>query len=315
MKEEIGVKKAKWIFGSLFVGASSLLAMSYGLYKIAFSVPKKCADPYDGIDRGAFADYKHDIRTMIETVSKIPYEDVYTNSEDGLRLHAKYYETVPGAPVEILCHGYHGTGYRDFCGGLQLALKRGHNALLIDQRAHGESEGKCLTFGIMERKDCLSWVKYIVERCGEDTKIVLVGISMGAATVTMATELELPDNVVAVIADCGYSSPEEIIRKVMKDSKYPQCLYPILKLSAKLYGHFDLGEASSEEALHSSKIPVLFIHGEADDFVPCEMTRRNYDACASKKTLITVPEAGHGLSYLVDLDKYTEAIDKFLSEV
>ncbi len=309
------MKKSKWILGILTVGTSSLFSMAYGFYKMAFGVPKKCADPYEGIDRGAFAAYKQDIRAMIDTVSDIPYEDVYTISEDGLRLHAKYYETTPGAAVEILCHGYHGTGYRDFCGGLQLALKRGHNALLIDQRAHGESEGKCLTFGIMERKDCRSWVNYIIDRCGEETKVILVGISMGAATVTMATELELPDNVVAVIADCGYSSPEEIIRKVMKDSKYPQCLYPILKLGAKIYGHFDLEETSSEEALRSSKIPVLFIHGEADDFVPCEMTKRNYEACASKKTLLTVPQAGHGISYLMDLDKYTKTVDEFLEGV
>ncbi len=309
------MKVMKWILGSIISGITVIGAVSYACYRMAFSVPKKCADPYDGIDKGAFANYQDKIRELIDAVTSIPYEDVYTFSEDGLRLHAKYYEQNPGAPVEILCHGYHGTGYRDFCGGLQLALKRGHNALLIDQRAHGESEGKCLTFGIEERKDCRSWVNYVVERCGEDVKIILVGISMGAATVTMAAELELPGNVVAIIADCGYSSPEKIIRKVMKDIKYPQFLYPIVKLGAKLYGGFDLGESSSEEALKFSKVPVLFIHGEADDFVPCDMTRENYEACASKKMLMTVPEAGHGLSYLVDLEAYTTAVDKFLEEV
>lgn len=309
------MKIGKWILGGIVSGTSIAAAASYACYRMTFSVPKKCADPYDGIDKGSFVSYKHDIRELIDTVREIPYEDVYTVSEDGLRLHGKYYEKTPGAPVEILCHGYRGTGYRDFCGGLQLALKRGHNALLIDQRAHGESEGKCLTFGIKERKDCRSWVNYIIERCGIDTKIILVGISMGAATVTMATELDMPDNVVAVIADCGYSSPEKIIRKVMKDMKYPQFLYPVVELGAKLYGHFELGEASSEEALKSSKIPVLFIHGEADDFVPCDMTKVNYEVCASKKVLVTVPEAGHGLSYLVDLDKYKGEVDKFLEEV
>ena len=309
------MKAFKWIGGIVASGIVGLGAASYACYRMVFSVPKKCGDPYEGIEHGSFALYKHNIRELIDTVVAIPYEDVYTISEDGLILHAKYYEKTPGAPVEILCHGYRGTGYRDFCGGLQLALKRGHNALLIDQRAHGLSEGKCLTFGIKERKDCRSWVDYIIERCGKDTKVILVGISMGAATVMMATELELPANVVAVIADCGYTSPEAIIRKVMKDKKYPNVLYPLVRIGAKLYGHFDLHETSSEKALKASKVPVLFIHGEADDFVPCDMTRDNYKVCASKKKLVTVPEAGHGLSYLVDLDKYTEAIDEFLGEL
>ena len=154
-----------------------------------------------------------------------------------------------------------------------------------------------------------------MEREGREAKIILVGISMGAATVTMATELELPDNVIGVIADCGYSSPEAIIRKVMKDEKYPQILFPLIVGVAKVFGGFDLLEASSEEALKSCKIPVLFIHGEADDFVPCEMTKINYEACASKKMLVTVPKAGHGLSYMVDLDVYRDAINKFLNEV
>lgn len=306
-----GLKKVIGVGAGLGAG---IVGAAYACYRMVFLVPKDSSDPYKGIDE-KFDTYKHNIRELIDDVVKLPYEDVYIVSEDGLRLHGKYYANEPGAPVEILCHGYRGTGYRDFCGGLQHALKRGHNALLIDQRAHGESEGKCLTFGIMERKDCLSWVNYINERCGEDTKIILMGISMGAATVMMATELELPENVVAVIADCGYTSPEKIIRKVMKDIKVPQFIYPLVVLGAKIFGRFDLGESSSEKALQNSKVPVLFIHGEADDFVPCDMSKVNHEACGSKKKIVTVPGAGHALSYLVDMDAYAAAVDEFLDEV
>lgn len=290
-------------------------AGAYTCYRMVFSVPERKPDPYKGTESKEFRSYKRDIRKLLDEVTELSYEDVYTASEDGLLLHGRYYVSAPDAPVEILCHGYRSSGYRDFCGGLKMALERGHNVLLIDQRAHGESDGKCLTFGIKERKDCLAWVDYICRRCGADTKVVLVGISMGAATVTMVTELELPDNVVGVIADCGYSSPKKIIRKVMRDRGYPQCLYPFVALGARVFGHFNLNESSSEEALKSCKIPVLFIHGDGDDFVPWDMSKENYEACASDKKFVTVPTAGHAVSYLVDEEAYTQAVDEFLEKV
>lgn len=309
------MKIMKRIFGMITAITAFSGAGAYACYRKVFSVPKECADPYHGLEREEYTPYKKKIDDLIESSMEIPYEDVYTASEDGLLLHARYYVSEVGAPVEIQCHGYRGNCYRDFCGGLQLALERGHNVLLIDQRAHGSSEGKCLSFGILERKDCRCWVNYINRRCGETTKIILVGISMGAATVMMATELDLPENVVGVVADCGYTSPESIIRKVMKDMKIPQAFYPVIAASAKIYGHFDLSESTPLQAMSKCKIPVVFVHGEADDFVPYEMTLENYEACASKKALVSVPEAGHGLSYMVNLELYREGVDAFLKEV
>ena len=308
---KIGKKLVKGAAAAAGVSAATL----YGCYQKAFYVPKECSDPYHGLDREEYVPYKKKIDELIEVSRKIPYEDVYTASEDGLLLHARYYVSKVGAPVEIQCHGYRGNCYRDFCGGLQLALERGHNVLLIDQRAHGQSEGNCLSFGILERRDCRCWVNYINRRCGEETKIILVGISMGAATVMMATELNLPENVVGVVADCGYSSPEKIIRKVMKDMKIPQIFYPVVAASAKVYGHFDLSESTPTKAMSKCKIPVVFVHGEADEFVPYEMTLENYEACASKKALVSVPGAGHGLSYMVNLEAYRAGVDTFLDEI
>ena len=142
------VKAVKGVTAVAGVSAATL----YGCFQRVFSVPKECADPFHGLEREEYVPYKKKIDELIESSMEIPYEDVYTASEDGLLLHARYYVSEVGAPVEIQCHGYRGNCYRDFCGGLQLALERRHNVLLIDQRAHGKSEGKCLSFGILESR-------------------------------------------------------------------------------------------------------------------------------------------------------------------
>ena len=152
----------------------------------------------------------------------------------------------------------------------------------------------------------------MVEHFGPDVKIILCGISMGASTVLMAAGKPLPKNVIGVLADCGYNSAKDIIKKVIRQMHLPADIsYPFVKLGAKLYGHFDLEETSPEEALKHCKIPVIFFHGESDDFVPCEMSRANYEACASRKRLVTIPGAGHGLCYPVDPEKYLSELRDF----
>lgn len=314
---EIMKKTVKMILKSAGIGGSALAAATYSTYNNVFSVDKKrISDPHHLPKGEQYEQLREKSLELIDQSLAIPYQDVYTYSEDGYRLHAKYYETIPGAPVEILFHGYRSMPIRDFCGGLQLALAAGHNALLVDERAHGESEGRCLTFGIMERKDCLSWIHFVKENYGEETPIVLVGISMGASTVLMATELALPENVKGVIADSSYTSPKEIICKVSKDRKYPvRTTYPLIKAAARIWGKFDLEAASAEEALKKCRIPVLLIHGEEDHFVPCEMSKKNYEICASEKELLIIPGAGHGLGYMLDYDAYTETVRRFLEKI
>jgi len=138
---------------------------------------------------------------------------------------------------------------------------------------------------------------------------------MGAATVMMASEMDLPDNVVGILADCGYTSARDIIKKVIRQLHLPaNMLYPFVKLGAKLYGRFDLEEASPIEAMKHCHVPAFFVHGETDDFVPCEMSRLNYEACVAKKKLITIPGADHGLAYPVAQDEYLHALAEFWTE-
>ena len=252
---------------------------------------------------------------MIRDTLSIPYEDVFITSFDGLRLHAKFYAASERkAPVQIMFHGYKSSAERDFCGGLREGIDGGFNVLLVDQRAHGESEGKYLTFGVNERFDCLSWASYAAERFGNDVKIYLYGISMGAATVLMASALPLPKSVSGIVADCGYTSPKAIICSVLRDHHVPAVpVYAVARLGARLFCGFDLDAASAPDALSRSHIPVLFIHGDDDRFVPCRMSRENFEASAAEhKKLLIVHNAGHGLSYMLDRPAYLSALHEFL---
>ena len=185
-----------------------VIAASYVCYRLCFFVPKQTeADLFRLPDTEQYAPHREAMTQMVQTVLALPYEDVWIRSDDGLRLHGKYYAGRPGAPVQIMMHGYKSGAERDFCGGAQIAVQGGCHVLLVDQRAHGKSEGRCLTFGIRERYDCRAWVNYAVGRFGEDTKILLYGVSMGAATVLMAGGLNLPRNVVGIVADWGTARP------------------------------------------------------------------------------------------------------------
>lgn len=287
-------------------------AISYYAYRKAFLSDRKRQEDWDGFIRRA-GEEGPQVRELMEQLKEITAEDVFINSFDGLKLHGRYYHVKDGAPLDIQFHGYNGNAMRDFCGGNKISRESGHNSLLIDQRAHGMSRGKTISFGINERKDCLSWVRYAVERFGEDTEIVLSGVSMGAATVLMASDLGLPKNVKAIVADCGYSSPKAIINKVMRDSGLPdKLMYPFVWLGAMVFGKFNLTESSAVSAVPESDVPILIIHGGADDFVPCYMAEEIYKACRSEKKLLIVPGAGHGMSYLVDKDLYEKTVKDFI---
>lgn len=293
------------------------LLISYICFKIVFYVPRKNTEPTDVLpvpDGKIYEPYHSLMRKWILEARNLPYEDVYIKSFDGLTLHAKYFEYEPNAVVEIMFHGYRGSAERDLSGGIQRCFALGRSVLLVDQRTSCGSEGNVISFGINEHKDCLSWIDFALKKFGPDVKIVLTGISMGASTVLMAAGKELPSNVVGVLADCGYSSPKEIIKKCSKDLKLPSNLiYPFIKLGAKIFGHFDLEEYTPLEAMKTCKLPIIFFHGEDDAFVPCYMSRETYAACTSPKRIVTVKGAGHGLVYLVDNEAYFNAVTDFFT--
>jgi len=298
----------------LFLTAVTVI-ISYICFRIAFYVPSHRPireDEYPIPEGEIYEPFREKMVCWIKETRALPHEDVQITSFDGLTLRGKYYEYAPGATVELMIHGYRGSAERDMGGGVQRCFRLGRSALVVDQRASGASDGKIISFGVNESKDCLAWVEFMRSHFGPDVKIILTGISMGAATVMMAAGEDLPDNVIGVLADCGYTSAEDIMKIVIRQMKLPPNLaYPFVKLGAKLFGHFDLEETSPMDAMKRCRVPVTFFHGEDDDFVPCEMSRRNYEACISRKQLVTIPGAGHGLSYPVEPKKYLKELAGF----
>lgn len=296
----------------LAVIAVAVLVTTLICFHMAFYSSPKGRQPKEEFPLPAgdvYLPHKERMIDFMKQTRALSCEEVSILSFDGLRLYGKYYECCPGAPIELMMSGYRGLAERDLCGGVQRSFKLNRNVLLIDQRACGKCDGTVITFGILERYDCLSWANYLYERFSKDIPVILTGVSMGAATVMMATQLSLPKNVVGVIADCGYSSPKEIICKVIQQMKLPvKPLYPFVKLAAKIFGHFDLEAASPLEAMGQCTLPVFFAHGEDDDYVPCDMTRRCFEACTGEKRLLTVPGAGHGLAYLLAPQEYVQVL-------
>ena len=297
------------------LAAAAVLIGSYICFRMAFYVPEKNKKPkgeFDIPQGRIYEPYRDQIVDWIKQTRALPCEPMTITSFDGLQLQGTYYEYAPGAVIEIMFHGYRGSSERDMSGGVQRCFKLGHSALIVDQRSSGRSQGNVITFGVNESRDCLAWMNHAIERFGPDCRLMLTGISMGAATVMIAAGEDLPENVIGVLADCGYSSARDIIKTVIRQMKLPaNLLYPFVKLGARLYGRFDLEKYSPEEALKTCKVPVLLFHGEDDDFVPCSMSHENFAACASRKKLVTVPGAGHGLCIIFDPEGYRSAMKDF----
>lgn len=303
---------------TLLILVAAAILTAYVCFRLAFYVTneqKICTEEYPIPVGDIYKPWRNVMINWIKQTRALPYQEYTITSFDGLKLYAKFYEYEPGATIELMMHGYRGNSERDLCGGVQRCFALGHSALVVDQRACGKSDGNIITFGIREHQDCLQWVDMLIKTFGPNVKIILTGISMGASTVLMAAGQTLPINVIGVLADCGYTSAKDIIKVVIRQMKLPHRLaYPFVKLGAFIFGGFNLDSESSISAVTRCHVPVIFYHGESDDFVPCYMSKENYDACTSKKQLVTIPGAGHGLCYPVDPEKYLSTLKSFFEE-
>ncbi len=307
--------KLKHIAAAGAAAAGTTLGAALGCYVIGFHSPARKPlgpDEFSLPEGDIYLPYEEKMRQWTREARALPREQVEIRSFDGLTLRGHYYSYAPGAPLEIMFHGYRGSAERDLPGGVQRAFALGHSCMVVDQRAGGTSDGHVISFGINERRDVLAWVDFAIRKFGPEVKIILTGISMGAATVVMAAGEDLPENVIGVLADCGYSSQEKMIRLTIQRMGLPVGIaYPIARLGAKIYGNFNLEETNPLKALKNCKVPVIFFHGEEDAFVPCDMSREMYDACPTRKRLVTIPGAGHGLSYAVDPETYIREAKEF----
>lgn len=294
-----------------------VFAVVYGLYRAVFYHPlKKRPSAHQIPDSNLYRAYRDRMLEVVDDMEITSGEEVGILSADGLRLYGKLYHMKKDAPLIIFFHGYHGMAAWDGYGLFKLCKKNGFNILMADERAHGKSEGNVITFGIKERYDCKLWAEYAVRRFGKDTDIFLAGVSMGAASVMMSFETGLPENVRGMIADCGYSEPGAIIMETIRAMKLPiKPVYRLIRLGARLFGHFDLEEAAAVESVEKSDIPILFIHGAQDSIVPPSMGEALYEACKAKKERLLIEGADHANSAMTDYDTYEKVILRFLQAV
>lgn len=266
-------------------------------------------------------EYEPHYPKMVEWTDRaraLPHRKVEIKTFDGLTLRGRYYEKSPDAPIEIMMHGYHGNFERDLSGGIFRALDLGHSVLVYDHRGSGISDGHVLTFGINESRDCRRWIDFVINEINKDADIILSGVSMGGATAMITSGFDdLPENIIGIVADCGYTSAEDIIKKVMREMHLPpNLLYPFIRLGARLFGRFDIDEFSPNEQVKKSKVATIFVHGDKDDFVPIEMSEKNYNDCtASVKKLFIVEGAEHGLAYIYAGRSYIDILHDFFAPV
>jgi fermentation-respiration switch protein FrsA (DUF1100 family) len=249
-------------------------------------------------------------------------EDLWVKADDGLALHAYYLAAPPtggaGARVfsgtAILAHGYNGDGRQLDVFARIFHEKFGMPVLLPEARGYGLSQGAYIGFGWPERLDMAAWFRLLKERGTE--QIVLFGVSMGASTALMTSGEKVPPELRLVIADCGYTSVmEELAWQLKRVYRIvcPPLLRAVSRLTKKRAG-YGFEEASALEQVKKSRTPTLFIHGEADTFVPFEMCGRLYGACTAEKELFTVPGAEHGLACYTDTGAYERRLALFMEK-
>lgn len=248
------------------------------------------------------------------------FRSITIQAVDGLQLWSAFLPVEGSHRWAICMHGYHDT-YESMGAIGRRYLETGWNVLMPDQRGHGNSGGDYVGWGYDERLDLVAWINHIIRR-DPDAEIVLHGVSMGAATVLMATGGPLPKQVKAAISDCSFTTVEAEMRHVvdhglkrLPDMPLPFTpLFGVLRRQTLRRAGYDLKEARPVEAVARSKTPTLFIHGTEDELVPSYMMSKLYQAARCPKSFLWMPEAGHALAVGTDPTLYWTTVDAFLQE-
>ena len=306
--------------GAAAAGIGVLTALSYSITKKLMKIAmdretpkamKKSKEKLAGSPQ--MAEFIDAVSKAEEKLKSRENETVEIESRDGLRLVGHWIECENAKRVIVAMHGWRSSWAQDFGTIADFWYDSGCSVLYAEQRGQGESDGEYMGFGMLERYDTLSWINWVNERTGGSLPVYLGGVSMGATTVLMAAGLELPGNVKGIVADCGFTSPHAIWKHVVENNLHIPYSLHAAAASDLCKKRINMGaeEYSTVDAMKQCTVPVLFIHGTDDKFVPIEMTYENYKACASDKELLVVPGAGHGMSYFTDPEKYKKAVTDF----
>ena len=262
--------------------------------------------------------YKQAVKQGLALMETLPNEEVWIQSKDGLKLHGTYFPAPDGSNKIVLgIHGYKASAWREYAPYIALYRSLGYGMFLPDNRAHGASEGRYIGFAVLDRLDCVCWAQYLANRFGEDSEILLHGVSMGAATVLAASGEKLPRQVKGIVADCGYSSlKEELTHEMHKLFHIPT--FPLLPLCEKICMHragYNFVQNSPIEQVKRAEVPILFVHGDCDTVVPCWMAQKLYEACPTEKQILIAEGAAHAHSIATISQEYKAAIQKLLEQI
>lgn len=304
-----------WAIGLLaFIGLFVLLSVVLAFVLLFVTCGRLKKRPPARPEDDVFYSYRETMDAARAWYDAQRAEELWIRSYDGLRLYGRLLVREEARGTILMMHGYHGEALRDFAASMRCCYEEGYNLLLPDERTHGRSEGRYITFGVRERCDVLSWLAAVNERFGADRPVFLHGVSMGCSAVLMAAGLKLPDNVRGLVADCGYTRPWDICAHVMRNRMHLP-VFPILHIIGVLswlIAGFGLVQASCPRALKRNALPVLFYHGGKDDLVPIWMGNANYTACRAEKKQIIAVEAAHAQSFLVEPERCCKELIAFL---
>lgn len=318
------VKRGVLIGVTAAVGAAVSAAVSYAVTKTLVSValdrktPKIMKDANRSVS--GYTIPEELLKMREDGQHRLENEGLRTvemTADDGTRLVGHLFCHPNAERTLIAMHGWRSSWSADYGVISEFFHSENCNVLYPEQRGQGESDGEYMGFGLTERFDCLAWARWLCDNGFSHLPMYPVGVSMGATAVLMSADLQYPGNVKGMIADCGFTSPEGIWKHVMKENLHVSYNGVRKKIVSDMVSRKLKTEETSfsaEDALRKTALPVLFIHGTDDRFVPVEMTFRNYKACAGKKYLFIVPGADHGMSYVTDTAGYKNAVRSFWKE-
>ncbi len=315
MKTTIGA--AGCVLGSAGLGYGLCVLADELLFNRKFELPTAINYKIGGCDTSHLGEY---LQNNINWLEEYGYQRHYITSDRGEKLAGVLFKPEKESDIYLFCaHGYRSYGMKEFNGVIRFYLERGYNVFLPDHVGAGESEGTHCTFGYYETEDCLKWLSYLKETFGEDIRIVLHGVSMGCATVTMMNGRdELPQNVKAVVADCGFSTAVDLFAHKLSTfgiKKSDKIIGAVNYVNKKNNG-FDFEKIRPLDSVKNAKTPMFFIHGEADALIPCFMVEELYEACtAEKKEIMIVEGADHAQSCMKGDVEYQRRLGNFLDEV
>ena len=290
--------------------------VSYIVFGIVFKRNSKAEVPYKQKDL-TVTDHKicrDKIYEAIDFLEAQAHEEVSIKSFDGLNLKGLYYNNNSDTTI-LLVHGYRSMPYNSFNMAAKNLYEQGYNLLFIVQRAHGKSEGTYTSFGMLERKDVHSWIKFINDNYNPKN-LYLYGSSMGCASVEMSFEFEMPSNVKGAILDCGFSDVFKLVKsECAKRNPFNIHLTVLtMNLYCKMFAGFSLFESSGTKGLSNCKVPCFFITGKADEIVDFWHVEKNYEACKTEKESCFLDGVKHGMAYYYGYPELENRITNFIEK-